>query len=170
MLIIDGSAANRISSLYSLRKCYDMWKPKFWKTFEEKFKPDTAQPSADAVDECPFEVKYVDSSLQQTLVRRMNSLKHHHGRHRHQVGKITMNRELITSDKFGQSTKHIEMDISETGIEYEAGQNIGIQPANDKKLVKRLIKRLDLDPKAVFTIIRKSADRKRYVNCISVVC
>lgn len=154
-----------------IRKDFDMWKPKFWEMFESRFPPDTARPTAGAVVQCPFVVKYPKNVECLPLVDRMNSLKHHPAQHKHKIAKVTKIRELITRDKFDQSTKHIELDISESGISsYTAGQNIGLQPRNDKSLVRRIMRRLELDPKTVFTVERTSADHEHMDLPVPVPC
>lgn len=54
---------------------------------------------------------------------------------------IKVNREMLHSDV--RSCRHIEIDIDGSNMEYEAGDHIGIYPANDSDLVEKLGKLCD---------------------------
>ena len=47
---------------------------------------------------------------------------------------------------------HLQMELADSGMVYEAGDSIGILPENNPDLVKHTINRLGLSPDAVFTV------------------
>lgn len=49
---------------------------------------------------------------------------------------LKVNRELLQSDV--RSCRHIEIDITGSNMEYEAGDHIGIYPTNESELVEKL--------------------------------
>ena len=46
----------------------------------------------------------------------------------------------------GKEIRHYEVDISDSGIEYSAGDVINVLPVNNSTLVSLIIERLDIDP------------------------
>eukprot|EP01080_Neovahlkampfia_damariscottae_P007852 gene7852-12323_t len=69
--------------------------------------------------------------------------------------KVLVNEELIPNSI--RSCKHLEFDnMNKTDLNYETGDHIGIFPQNNKKLVSRLLDRLNLSKDQKFTIEKKS--------------
>ena len=62
---------------------------------------------------------------------------------------ITVNRELY---KGPRSCMHIEIDIRNSKLRYEAGDHVAIYPQNDTKLVERIGQLLNADLNTVFTL------------------
>ncbi|KMM39104.1 assimilatory sulfite reductase (NADPH) flavoprotein subunit [Guptibacillus hwajinpoensis] len=46
-----------------------------------------------------------------------------------------------------KETRHLELDLEGSGLEYEPGDSLGIYPENDTKLVDQLIEEMKWDPK-----------------------
>jgi len=68
--------------------------------------------------------------------------------------KVVVNKELQVSSE--RSTRHVEFDIENTGITYEAGDHVGIYAENDPEIVQEFAKRLNIDLNEEFAI--QSAD------------
>lgn len=49
-----------------------------------------------------------------------------------------------------ESTRHIVLDLSNSGISYETAHNLAVRPRNSHKLVAQLCKRLGVDPDRPF--------------------
>jgi len=66
---------------------------------------------------------------------------------------ITKNDELH-KEASPRSTRHIELDISDTAIPgmYKSGDHIAVYPSNSLQTVKSLARRLDVDPKGHFYV------------------
>ena len=47
--------------------------------------------------------------------------------------------EILTKAGSGKDTRHFEIDLSGSGIEYEPGDSLALQPQNDPELVRSLI-------------------------------
>ena len=47
---------------------------------------------------------------------------------------------------------HIELDLGESRIRYEAGDHVAIYPTNDERLVNRIGELLNIDLDTVFTM------------------
>jgi len=62
---------------------------------------------------------------------------------------------------------HIEIDICESGIKYEAGDHVGIYPTNDPELVEKLGKLLEIDLDEVISMdnIDPDASKKHPFPC-----
>ena len=54
--------------------------------------------------------------------------------------------ETLTKPGSGKDTRHFEMDLSGSGIEYEPGDSLALQPQNDPELVHSLISFLGARP------------------------
>eukprot|EP00761_Pharyngomonas_kirbyi_P013488 gb/GECH01013517.1/.p1 GENE.gb/GECH01013517.1/~~gb/GECH01013517.1/.p1 ORF type:complete len:646 (+),score=145.49 gb/GECH01013517.1/:1-1938(+) len=61
------------------------------------------------------------------------------------MAKIIENRELLHSDS--RSTRHIEVDISDTNIKYEAGDHLGVLAKNDTDMVNDYAKYFEVQDK-----------------------
>ena len=67
------------------------------------------------------------------------------------LGKITKNVELFATEA-DRSCRHIEIDISGSGLRYFAGDHVAIHPTNNEALVVALAERLQLDLDQVFSL------------------
>ena len=54
--------------------------------------------------------------------------------------------KLLSKNGSGKEIRHYEVDISDSGIEYSAGDVINVLPVNNSTLVSLIIERLDIDP------------------------
>jgi NADPH-ferrihemoprotein reductase len=72
---------------------------------------------------------------------------------------VTDNYEL-RQDPGSDSTKHIEIDISDLPFAYRTADNLGVLPRNDYKLVAKVARRLGLSLKSKFTLSAKNGGRK----------
>ncbi|MFD4367745.1 sulfite reductase subunit alpha [Rhodococcus sp. NPDC058521] len=63
---------------------------------------------------------------------------------------VALNRRL-SGDTSSKEIRHYEFALADSGLEYEAGDALGVMPINDSALVNALIERLGFDPDAVVT-------------------
>lgn len=66
------------------------------------------------------------------------------------MSKILVNRELHKGGD--RNCLHIELDITDSKIRYDAGDHVAIYPCNNTELVEKLCKTLGKDPDTVFTL------------------
>ena len=57
--------------------------------------------------------------------------------------------EVLTKPGSGKDTRHFEIDLSGSGIEYEPGDSLALKPQNDPELVNSLIDLIGGDPEQV---------------------
>lgn len=78
---------------------------------------------------------------------------------------IKIHRELHKGGD--RSCMHIEFDISGSKIRYEAGDHVAVYPTNDKDLVEKIGKRLNVDLDTVFTLtnVDEEASKKHPFPC-----
>lgn len=78
---------------------------------------------------------------------------------------VTVNREL--SKGGDRSFMHIELDISGSGIRYEAGDHVAVYPTNDVELVEKIGKILNTDLSIVMSLenMDPSASKKNPFPC-----
>lgn len=69
------------------------------------------------------------------------------GRDRPVSARLLFNR-LLNRPGSEKETRHYAFDLRGTGLAYEAGDALGVWPANDPELVERLLGTLELDPLA----------------------
>ena len=92
-----------------------------------------------------------------------------------------MNRELRdtkskTAKKLGNSldigsTRHIELDITNTGLTYETADNLAILPENSENTVNKLSKALGYNTKQMFSIVPSvDSDPKKFKYPFPVPC
>ena len=53
--------------------------------------------------------------------------------------------ENLNADESARETTHVEIDLKDSGVSYEAGDALGVFPINDADLVQRLIEALGFD-------------------------
>ncbi len=73
------------------------------------------------------------------------------------LSEIKINRNLH-SDKSDRYCMHIELDIKDSRIRYDAGDHVAVYPTNNVDLVNRLGELLDVDLDTVFTMITLDED------------
>ncbi|WP_411034834.1 sulfite reductase subunit alpha [Shinella sp. BYT-45] len=61
--------------------------------------------------------------------------------------RLAVNRRLSGSAS-GKEIRHYEFDLGDSGLEYEAGDALGVMPVNDPALVRLILSRLGADPQA----------------------
>ncbi|XP_076817473.1 NADPH--cytochrome P450 reductase-like [Clavelina lepadiformis] len=78
---------------------------------------------------------------------------------------VLVNRELHKGG--GRSCMHIEFDITDTKIRYEAGDHVAVYPTNDVTMVEKIAKRLDVDLDTFFTLdaIDEDASKRHPFPC-----
>ena len=59
--------------------------------------------------------------------------------------RLSLNK-LLSKNGSGKEIRHYEVDISDSGIEYSAGDVINVLQVNNSTLVSLIIERLDIDP------------------------
>lgn len=81
------------------------------------------------------------------------------------IAKVAVNRELHKAGD--RSCMHIEIDIAESGIKYEAGDHVGIFPTNNPELVEQLGKLLNVDLSEVISLdnVDPDATKKHPFPC-----
>jgi sulfite reductase (NADPH) flavoprotein alpha-component len=57
-----------------------------------------------------------------------------------------VSRTRLNGEGSEKVTNHIEIDLSESGLEYEVGDSLGVFPANDPELVDAVIAAIDVPP------------------------
>ena len=62
--------------------------------------------------------------------------------------RLSLNK-LLSKNGSGKEIRHYEVDISDSGIEYSAGDVINVLPVNNSTLVSLIIERLDIDPSRI---------------------
>lgn len=63
---------------------------------------------------------------------------------------VLVNRELYLDGK--RSCRHIELDITNSGLRYAAGDHVAVYPINNEELVQRFARRLNLNLDDVFSL------------------
>lgn len=61
------------------------------------------------------------------------------------AARLAVNRRLSGSTS-AKEIRHYEFDLGDSGLQYEAGDALGVLPVNDPALVRLLLTRLDADP------------------------
>lgn len=81
------------------------------------------------------------------------------------MAKIVVNRELHKAGD--RSCMHIEIDITDSGIKYEAGDHVGVFATNDPELVELLGKLLNVDLDEVISLdnVDPDASKKHPFPC-----
>jgi sulfite reductase (NADPH) flavoprotein alpha-component len=64
----------------------------------------------------------------------------------HPVEARFVSRTRLNGEGSEKVTNHIEIDLSESGLEYEVGDSLGVFPANDPALVDAVIAAIDVPP------------------------
>lgn len=62
--------------------------------------------------------------------------------------RLAVNR-LLSGEKSSKEIRHYEFDLGDSGIDYQAGDALGVVPVNDPELVSKLVERLNLQPDTV---------------------
>lgn len=78
---------------------------------------------------------------------------------------VLVNRELYSDP--ARSCRHIEFDITNSGLRYAAGDHVAVYPINNEDLVLRLARRLrlDLDTVITLTALDETAKKKHPFPC-----
>ena len=76
------------------------------------------------------------------------------------LAQVKINRELHSGGS-DRSCMHIELDISGSGIRYDAGDHVGIYPTNDPELVEKLGKLLNVDLDTVISLDNVDVDAQK---------
>lgn len=149
---------------------FESWKDQMWTAFKDKYCkgaviPNKTKQSEGGASEgqiklppCEYAIEYHDTSAKATSTDRHKvSLDHVHGSGRNYFTSIdcpvTTVKEL-RSPQDGGSTKHIEIDISNTpnNFTYMTADNLGVLPINQTLVVETVAKALGYDLEAVFSL------------------
>ncbi|ELR22660.1 FAD binding domain containing protein [Acanthamoeba castellanii str. Neff] len=65
--------------------------------------------------------------------------------------------EELQSAASDRSTRHLEIELSNTGITYQTGDYLGVFPVNDEQMVNDLLQSLNIDPDQVIAL-KSAAD------------
>jgi len=65
---------------------------------------------------------------------------------------------------------HVQLELADSGMVYEAGDAVGVLPTNPPELVGNLLKRLNLQPDAVFRVRALDAGTKSILSHIPCPC
>lgn len=60
---------------------------------------------------------------------------------------------MLTADSSDRTVIHVELDLSDSGMRFAAGDALGVLPRNDPALVESLLSRLGVDGDAVFEVL-----------------
>ena len=94
---------------------------------------------SDAVPKLTNNLSYSDPGEKSTRVRSEWNRKNPF------PARLSLNK-LLSKNGSGKEIRHYEVDISDSGIEYSAGDVINVLPVNNSTLVSLIIERLDIDP------------------------
>ncbi|SDH47701.1 assimilatory sulfite reductase (NADPH) flavoprotein subunit [Alteribacillus bidgolensis] len=67
-----------------------------------------------------------------------------------------------------KETRHLELSLEGSGLEYEPGDSLGIYPENDPELVDKLLDEMSWDPDELITINKKGEQRSLREALISI--
>ncbi|WP_158736327.1 assimilatory sulfite reductase (NADPH) flavoprotein subunit [Alteribacillus sp. YIM 98480] len=67
-----------------------------------------------------------------------------------------------------KETRHLELSLEGSGLEYEPGDSLGIYPENDPELVDKLLDEMSWDPDELITINKKGEQRTLREALISI--
>ena len=76
------------------------------------------------------------------------------------MAKITTNRN-VHSDKSDRYCMHIELNIKDARIRYDAGDHVAVYPVNNEDLVNQIGSLLNVDLDTVFTMINLDDDSSK---------
>ena len=94
---------------------------------------------SDAVPKLTNNLSHSDPGVKSTRVRSEWNRKNPF------PARLSLNK-LLSKNGSGKEIRHYEVDISDSGIEYSAGDVINVLPVNNSTLVSLIIERLDIDP------------------------
>nr|XP_027203327.1 NADPH--cytochrome P450 reductase-like [Dermatophagoides pteronyssinus] len=139
------------------------WKEKFWLAICEKF---GVERSGEDINTRQYELIKHDEDLPPEKIFTGEVVRL--GSYRNQkppfdqknpfLAPIIVNRELYKGER---SCMHIEIDIRNSKLRYEAGDHIAIYPQNDTKLVERIGELLNADLDTVFTLRNLDEDSSK---------
>ena len=59
--------------------------------------------------------------------------------------------DILTN--LGKQVLHLELDLADSGIDYQPGDSLGVSPLNDDAMVDSLLTRLELDGGRLFEVV-----------------
>lgn len=140
----------------TLEEDFEAWKSKLWPALTEKFiNANGAESSVRSAgsDGAAFHKVNLQFNLQTTNSNPFAGVpdhKHIHNSCRHFFTApkvpVAVSRELRNvKDSSQGSTKHIDLDLSNSGLQYETADNLAVLPQNCSKLVEKLGSKLGFD-------------------------
>eukprot|EP00898_Chlorokybus_atmophyticus_P003130 jgi/Chlat1/3818/Chrsp26S03971 len=83
---------------------------------------------------------------------------------------VVSSSRYLTSAASDRKILHVELDISGSGLKYVPGDSIAVLPVNDTKLVDLLLKRLDLDGRALFSVEAADGSKEALLPHLHTPC
>eukprot|EP00163_Fabomonas_tropica_P027738 TRINITY_DN542_c0_g1_i2.p1 TRINITY_DN542_c0_g1~~TRINITY_DN542_c0_g1_i2.p1 ORF type:complete len:421 (-),score=104.17 TRINITY_DN542_c0_g1_i2:1055-2317(-) len=128
------------------------WERELFPTLCKEFNIDTSD--IGNPEDMPYEFVYSIQFLEPTDPKIPKRNRFVYGNKRTYTATISENQELHTS-KSDRSCLHIDFDIAESCVSYEAGDHMAIYPANDKDLVDAMLKRVGASADQYFKLTAK---------------
>eukprot|EP00163_Fabomonas_tropica_P027739 TRINITY_DN542_c0_g1_i3.p1 TRINITY_DN542_c0_g1~~TRINITY_DN542_c0_g1_i3.p1 ORF type:complete len:576 (-),score=154.83 TRINITY_DN542_c0_g1_i3:159-1886(-) len=139
------------------------WERELFPTLCKEFNIDTSD--IGNPEDMPYEFVYSIQFLEPTDPKIPKRNRFVYGNKRTYTATISENQELHTS-KSDRSCLHIDFDIAESCVSYEAGDHMAIYPANDKDLVDAMLKRVGASADQYFKLTAKpDSDKKHHYPC-----
>ena len=74
---------------------------------------------------------------------------------------VLVNRNLFKSNSDNRRCLHIELDLTDSRLRYEAGDHVAIYPSNDHQIVNKLGELLSIDLDTVFSLVNIDSDASK---------
>jgi len=142
----------------SLEDDYSTWKAQFWARTKQHFGLSGEAMSAMATFKPNF---VIDWKSEEAAARYIGGLSPSicDPKHKPILAKVVENRQLrldvpegADTNADGESTRHLELDVSALRLSYVTADNLGVCPRNDYKSVGRLMTRLKVKPNQVLSL------------------
>ena len=150
-----------------LEEDFENWKEQAWPVLKERFHPAGVASQADdgSPPELDYTVKYIASGGDKPRRFRAEEVtpasRHFFGIDSYKVT-VAANAELRSAEDSG-STKHMEVDLSGSGLRYETADNAYVMPLNAPALVACAAGALGYDLDSVFLVEGKSSGFKHFL-------
>jgi len=140
----------------SIEDDYRTWRTSFWKAARKHFGAEGGEVESKGF-EPSFDIRFMESgSYTGGLTHFLNDEKNKAG-----LAKVVINRELRQCTKEGASARHIELDLSGTGLTYQTADNLGIYPRNCPKMAADFAKRLGVKMNQQFFLTANNPEAKK---------
>ncbi|CAM9203959.1 unnamed protein product [Sphacelaria rigidula] len=137
-----------------LEEDFEAWKEGLWDALVARFGGKGGVDGVDKASDIPFSVKLLTedevAGFAPTPETGAASSSKFYWQGREAT--VVANKELRSVGKSVGSTRHIEIDLEGTGVQYQTADNLAVLPLNDHIAVERLCTTLGYDPNAIFVV------------------